>query len=465
LNEAQGTAVLASLARSTLKSPQPLIAATKVHADRRALDAFAWALFQRWLTGGAPAKEKWAMIALGLLGSDDAAIPLTPMIRAWPGESQHPRAVLGLECLRAIGSDAALMQLNSIAQKVPFKGLKACATGMMEAIARDRRLTRAELEDRIVPDCDLDERGGRVFDFGPRQFRFALNSELKPMVRDEAGTLRDDLPRPGAKDDPTGAAAAVAEWKQLKTQVRAVARVQAERLEQAMITGRKWSPKDFEALLVRHPLMTHLVKLLLWGGYDEAGKLVTTFRVTEEGDYADVHETSSRLDGLARVGLVHPLHLSDEQRSAWGELFADYQLIPPFPQLGRTVHRLEREEQTAKELVRNKGIKVPAITLAGILQRQGWTRGLPADGGMYSEHSKPFEASDITAVIQYDGIPIGMEASWDDQEVQKCFFVPGTYMPKDWYPEHKKRISLGKVDPVVISEVLETLAVLASKGK
>ena len=136
------------------------------------------------------------MGAIGLFGSDDSALRLAPMVRAWPGESQYPRAVFGLECLRAIGSDVALMQLNAIAQKLPFKGIKARATEFMELIARDRGLTRAELEDRIVPDCNLDDHGGRIFDFGPRQFRFALGGDMKPMIRDEAGKLRDDLPRP-----------------------------------------------------------------------------------------------------------------------------------------------------------------------------------------------------------------------------------------------------------------------------
>jgi len=42
---------------------------------------------------------------------------LTPMIRAWPGESAHARAVIGLDVLAAIGSDVALMHLHGIAQK------------------------------------------------------------------------------------------------------------------------------------------------------------------------------------------------------------------------------------------------------------------------------------------------------------------------------------------------------------
>src|SRR5207248_4584576 len=131
---------------------------------------------------------------------------------AWPGESQHQRAVLGLECLRAIGTDTALMQLNGIAQKLKFQGLKNKAREFMEDIARDKGLSREELEDRVVPDLDLDERGTRVLDFGPRQFRVVLGPDLEPLVRDESGKAKADLPKPGAKDDPHKAAAAVEEW-------------------------------------------------------------------------------------------------------------------------------------------------------------------------------------------------------------------------------------------------------------
>jgi hypothetical protein len=192
-----------------------------------------------------------------------------------------------------------------------------------------------------VPDCGLDDRGSRVFDFGPRVFRFALGPAMKPMVCDEAGRLHRNLPRPTAEDDPARAAAAGAEWKRLKQQVRAVARIQAERLKRAMLAHRRWKPADFEAFLVRRPLLIHLVRMVLWGGYDEAGKLVATFRVTGDRDYTDVHEAPFWLDGLATVGVVHPMDLTTEQVVAWAEVFADYEIIPPFPQLGRKVHRLK----------------------------------------------------------------------------------------------------------------------------
>ncbi len=58
---------------------------------------------------------------------------------------------------------------------------------MMEAIAQDRGLTRDQLADRIVPDLGLDERGSRVLDYGPRQFRLVFGPNLKPRLRDEQG--------------------------------------------------------------------------------------------------------------------------------------------------------------------------------------------------------------------------------------------------------------------------------------
>ncbi len=169
LNPEQISACLTALSLSTLNSPLELVKNLKTHANRQVLDTFIWALFERWLNEGAPNKEKWAMCALGLLGSDAIVLKLTPLIRTWPGESQHPRAVLGLECLRAIGTDTALMQIHGIAQKIKFQGLKARAQDCMESIARDRQLTANQLADRIIPDCGLDAKGHRTFDFGERR--------------------------------------------------------------------------------------------------------------------------------------------------------------------------------------------------------------------------------------------------------------------------------------------------------
>ncbi len=185
-----------------------------------------------------------------------------------------------------------------------------------------------------------------------------------------------------------------------------------------------------------------------------------------------MHDAAHRLEGLAKVGMVHPLHLTDEQRSAWGEIFGDYEIMPPFPQLGRAVHRLTPEERAAREIVRNKGIKIPGQVDPGRdpgTKRLEWS--LSGDPGEHTaivkDHSKPFEGTNVTALIEYGGIEIGyggFDFSSED---------PGSgEMPVRAGSPYARRVlraqgcpALGEVDPVVMSEVSGTLGVLASKGK
>ncbi len=352
MNDEQVPAVLQALVDTPPATRHPLLVAIRAHVERHVRDVFAWKLYQNWQGDGYPSAGKWALGAVGHIGDDGCVLKLTPLIRAWPGESQHARAVFGLECLRAVGTSVALMQLSGIAQKLKFKGLQAKAEQFVEEIARDKGLTRAELEDRVVPDCGLDENGRRDFSFGPRSFAFVLGGDLKAMVRDADGKLRSDLPKPSGKDDEAIANASVAEWKLLKKQIKQVATVQAERLEKAMVAGRRWSPGDFETLLVRHPLMTHLVQKLIWGTYDADGKRLATFRVTEERDLADVDENAFDLGGAAQVGVVHPLEMTEQERGAWGQVLGDYEIITPFPQLGRKVYALEGNKPSQMELTR-----------------------------------------------------------------------------------------------------------------
>ncbi|MBX7219050.1 MAG: DUF4132 domain-containing protein [Blastocatellia bacterium] len=434
------------------------------HFSPFVLDAFAWKLFEEWMASGASSKEAWAFLALGLLGTDPTALKLAALVRVWPGESQHQRAVSGLECLRAMGTDTALMQINGIAQKVAFKAIKARAQECMEEIASERNMSRAELEDRIVPDCGLDERGTRVFDFGARQFRFALGKEMKPMVRDEEGVFKPDLPKPNSKDTAEKAKIALEEWKLLKKQVAETAKIQAPRLEQAMVTERRWTVSEFEMLLVKHPLMTNLARLLVWSGYDKAGNLVKTFRVTEDQTYSNQTDDDTNLDGICTIGLAHPLHLSKEVLSTWGELLADYEIVPPFPQLTRPVFTLEESEATATDITRFAAVPLPAGTVMHGFVKLGWERGSGDDHGVVSEHVKHFVSARITAVVEFYGVPLGYSEGWEDQKLERCFFVPGLYKPRA-YPEHKNKLKLGEIDPLAISEVLFDLTTVVGSRK
>ncbi len=466
LSDEQVQTVLQVLAVTPIADKHPLLVAIKDNVEKPVRDEFAWRLFQLWQEDGSNAKSKWAMGAIGHVGDDGCVLKLTPMVRAWPGESQHARAVFGLECLRGVGSSTALMQLSGIAQKLKFKGLKTKAAAFVDEIAKERGMTRAELEDRVIPDCGLDEMGRREFSFGPRVFSFLLSGDLKPMVRDQAGKVRPNPPKPGAKDDEKVANESLAEWKLVKKQIKDVALLQAGRLEQAMVTGRRWSVEDFETLLVRHPLMTHLAQKVIWGSFDANGKRRSLFRVTEERDYADAKDDAASLADAKTIGLMHPLDMSEPERATWGEVLSDYEIISPFPQLGREVYSLEQGEAKAKELTRFQGLKLAAPTMVFTLEKLGWTRGEAMDAGCFDEHSKQFPSAGVTGVIHYDGV-VGMGYIDPDEmlKTESVHFCKGMREPSGYGWASEQTLQLGDVPEIVISEVMADLHALKSKAK
>ncbi|EGD4439897.1 MAG: DUF4132 domain-containing protein [Escherichia coli] len=345
------------------------------------LAEFAWDLFTAWQTAGAPSKESWAFTALGVLGNDDTARKLTPLIRAWPGESQHKRATVGLDILAAIGSDIALMQLNGIAQKLKFKALQERAKEKIADIAESRELTVAELEDRLAPDLGLDDNGSLLLDFGPRQFTVSFDESVKPFVRDASGSRLKDLPKPNKTDDETLAEEAVNRYKLLKKDVRTVAAQQISRLEAAMCQRRRWTAEQFSLFLVEHPLVRHITQRLMWGIYDADNQLTSCFRVAEDGSFSDGQDTPFTLE-QGNIGIPHVLEIPTMQAAEFAQLFSDYELLPPFRQLDRPWSELSDSEKSSGDLQRWAGRQAASGRVAGLMNK-GWQRGDVLDGGGY----------------------------------------------------------------------------------
>lgn len=465
LNDDHLRAVLTRLSTETKRHPEGLLAQLREHITSAERDAFVIALFDMWMDNGAPSKNGWALKSMGLLGDDGVVFKLTPLIRTWPGMSQHTKAVSGLNALRDIGTDTALMSINGVAQKVKYQGIKKRAREAMDAIAKEMNLTKAALEDRIIPDCNLDENGQRTFDYGARQFTFVLSSDMKPMVRDEAkNKLRASLPKPNKKDDEILATQAQADWKLLKKQIREVAKVQAKRLEDAMTAQRRWTLADFQQFYIGHPLMIHIIRLLLWGGYDAEGELVGAFRISEDREFVDLDDEPITTESMASIGVLHAMELEESDQQEWGEVLSDYEIIPPFPQLGRRIGYLEPDEVDQKEITRFAEQKVEPVIMVNILEKSGWVRGAAQDGGVYFSHAKFYETANVTAIVRYEGIPMGYW-DWDAQGIDSCFFVEGEKRPEG-YREYKdeQMLRLGDVSPVVMSETLRTLHAIASKA-
>ena len=283
------------------------------------------------------------------------------------------RANFALNYIKTSGTDASLMFIHKVSMTASLGAMKRRAQLLLRQIAAERKLTPIQLEDRLVPSCGLDDSGQKVFDFGARRFCF-LGSNLKLLVKDESGKMRDNLPSPNKDDNPVKAAEAEADWKEMKKLIKGTAQNQVRRLEQAMIGRRESSQEEFEQLLVKQPLMFHLCKPLVWGIVDQSGKLLSTLRITEEKDFADENDKPVLLSKDCYIRIVHPLELTPAKTKAWSQLLVDYDLVPHFPQLSRAVKTVPAEDIENNCFAITKEKFLEPFAIPSILEKRNWAK-------------------------------------------------------------------------------------------
>ncbi|WP_395105019.1 DUF4132 domain-containing protein [Actinomadura sp. SCN-SB] len=407
--------------------------------DPGSLAEWGWALFDRWRNSTEVEDNGWPLSQLRWTGDAETARRLGAMARAATYYGGYKPALNALTVLASMGSDVALMQLSMVTAKAKAKSVKKRARKLLDQLARDRGLTSEQLADRLVPDFGLDAAGGMTLDYGSRRFRVGFDEQLTPQVFDERGTLRKTLPKPGAKDDPELAPASYRAFAGLKKDVRALAGEQIRRMEAAMVQGRRWDIGDFHELLVHHPLMWHITRRLVWSHRDGDGT-TTVFRLAEDRTPADRDDEALTLPSSGTVRIAHPVHLGDDL-GIWADTFADYEILQPFPQLGRPIYAFGDDERDARELKRFVGCTVPPGKALG-LERQGWVRGAAEDGGMQPRLTFTVPQGPTLTIEISPGIPAWNPGHTETQTLKAVRINGATF---------------GDLDAVTASELLLTL--------
>ncbi|WP_344487485.1 DUF4132 domain-containing protein [Glycomyces endophyticus] len=439
-----------------LGSPEydyPGVAVLAETCDRASLTRFSHALFEQWLVAGAPWDQSWALTQLMHFGDDETVRALTPLIGRWPGENQHHRAVKGLKVLGAIGSEAALRAIQGIGEKAKFAAIKLEAREQITAIAANLGLSAEQLADRLVPDFGLREASALVLDYGPRSFKVGFDEQLKPFVTDGDGKPRKSLPKPAAKDDQELADAAYKRFANLRKELRTVAADQVKRLERAMVTGRTWTPAEFGEHFAGHPLVWHLARRLVWTADG------VPFRLAEDRSRTDVEENALAVADDAVIRIAHPVHLGEEV-AAWSEIFADYEIVQPFPQLGRETAAFTDEELATGHVTRFEQARVTVGGLLGLVKK-GWVRAPALDAGIENGMWCPLPGTGYLVLDLDPGISAG---DVHDMWVQILGQVVIADRDMGGWSRAQATPGLQVGDPVAASEALTALAKVVDAG-
>ena len=421
--------------------------------DPADLASFVGMVFSKWLEDRAEAKKKWVLYAASIHGGEDIIPVLHAQIQEWPKASRGAMAAEAVKALALNGSSTALLLVDQISRKFKFRQVKAAAADALTYAAEQLGITRAELEDRIVPNLGFDERMERTFDYGTRSFKVILTTALELEVFDENDKKLKNLPSPGKKDEPEKAKAASDAFKLLKKQLKTVVSNQKLRLDQAMSAERLWQVEQWKELFVKNPVMHQFAMGLIWGLY-ENGELKDTFRYMEDGTFNTVDEDEYDLPETGTVGLVHPIELDADTLSAWKEQLSDYEVTQPIEQLDRPVCRIIEEEKQQRELTRFGGKLLNGLSLSGKLQGQGWYRGSVQDAGGYYTFYR--EDGEMGVELEFSGCFVGDE----NEEVTVYgvrFYKAGTvkrgsYVYDTIKEQHQYKLS--EVSPRYFSEIV-----------
>ncbi|PRX16732.1 DUF4132 domain-containing protein [Actinoplanes italicus] len=423
------------------------------------LAEFAWGLFELWETAGAGAKESWAFEALALLGDGGTARRLTPLILTWPGQGRNALAVAALGVLAGIGTDEALLYLHRISQRAKSANLRRAAAIRISEVADGLGLSAEQLADRLVPGFGLGSDGSLLLDYGLRRFVVGFDEQLRPFVTGPDGKRLKALPKPGARDDAETAEDAYRRFTVLKKDVRTVAAEQVRRLERAMVDGRRWTGAEFRRMFVDHPLLWHIARRLVWARFDAGGRPVGALRIAEDRSLATVDDELAVVADDDVLGIAHPLQLG-EDLPGWAEVFAEYELLQPFPQLERSTFALGEDERPATHLKRFEGVTVTTASVL-LLDRRGWRRDEPGQGGVQALFERVAGRGQVLTVHLDPGI-VGQVGFHAEQMLASVYLHDGT--ASHWAQTARQELPLGDLEPVIASEILRDLTDVVAAG-
>jgi Domain of unknown function (DUF4132) len=201
-------------------------------------------------------------------------------------------------------------------------------------------------------------------------------------------------------------------------------------------------------------LMRHLAARLSWGVYADDGAFQTAFRVAEDWTLADAEDNATTLPDDASVGIAHVLEVPKPLLDAFGQVFADYEILQPFKQLGRETYALTDAERKSSRITRYEHKLVATGSVMGLINR-GWERGLAQDAGWVGGFSKRV-GENLEVELELDPGTIVGDLTFEPKQK-----LPGITLRRAGTWDQDGLLNFEQLHPIVASEVLRDVELLA----
>jgi len=454
--------------QSRVKEMRADIEAKPLYAqiDRRTSGELGLAVLQAFFSSKADADDRWTMAFAALVGDNRLVPVFAHQIREWADSMRGKLAEYAVQALALMGTDSALLAVDAMAirYRSKNKNIGKAATEAFAEAARARGLTVEELGDLVVPWLGFQPGQSRVVDAGKMKLEVRIDQDFKLIFRDVATKKKvARLPESAPSE-------LKAEFKEISASLKEAVKSQLLRMETLMVRQFRWPTARWHELYLGHPLLLPFAQRLVWGAYKADGKLVATFRALEDHTLTGSADEAFTLLPECMVGVVHPLELSLQDRQGWLKHLADYDVVPPFAQLERSVVTVKPEQQKTKFGTEVAETELNAMTFKGRAERLGWTRGSVCDAGCINYYVKTFPGAGVDVFVETEGMYVGIDM-YTDIKLGKNFFVKhgsvqiGSYIydePGD--PTDPRLLSYAEVPAIAFSESMGDLLRISAKS-
>ncbi len=426
---------------------------------------FGEALLNVYLDWDAPPKLRFCLALGSRLGGETVVPVLSRNIGEWVDRNRGKMAEYGVKALALHGSNRALRAVEQFSRKYRSKNknVGAAAEAAFQLAADELGLSPHELADSIVPDFGF-EGLFRPFEAGGQSYRAFVGNDFKLQFLNEDGKLSKSVPKATPPE-------VQAEFKELGKEIRDLAKAQAGRMEQYLITQRRWTVADWTAFFLQKPVMFVFATRLLWGVFGADEQLEFSFLCQEDQSLVDAEFEEITLPDEVLIGMVHPLSLPATELEHWQTALGEAGVVPLFPQLDRPVFRLPEALAGLTISEEFSGLKCGGYDFVRRLEKAGWQRGSVVDAGWISGYRKEFPAARLTAFVRQQGeLSVGYYEG--QAELGALLFFPsgavqfGNYVyDEPERPDDPRLVPFGQVPPVVYSEVMADLAYFKPLGE
>jgi hypothetical protein len=239
-------------------------------------------------------------------------------------------------------------------------------------------------------------------------------------------------------------------------------------MEFYLLMQRKWSVESWQSFFLNNPVMFIYATKLLWGVYDEDGILQTPFICLEDTSLVDLSDDEVELEEEKQIGIVHPLHLAEDQKEGWKRRFFDAAIEPIFPQIERPVYIMDLEEGETKIIQDYVSKETESGMIKATLERAGWRKSDSGDGGYIDSFSLQSQHEGIKAVLEVDGVFVG-GFGWDNEpKLGRLYFIDEKKDQERWFrfpkdESDERLIAVKDVPSIFYSEVLHNITSIKLK--